>query len=275
MKPIVPPPPVPMPLSYNPLPDHTQLPDHEGGKPLRPPPGPPPDHTTLPDKDGKFARNSFEYWQSHLLTDSILPVAERLFPQGNYFIGEDCGIYWLLTEPPDRGVKAPDWFFVPGVPRLLDGQMRRSYVLWREVVAPLLLLEYVSDNGAEERDQTPQQGKFWVYENAIRSPYYGIYEPNTRRLEMYAVREGRFALMEANERGHYPIPALGVELGVWEGNYGGFDAPWLRWWDAQGNLMPSAWERAERARQRAEEAERELERLREKLRAAGVDPNPS
>ena len=158
MKPIVPPPPPgPYPLRYNPLPDHTQLPDREGGKPLRPPPGPPPDHTTLPDKDGTFVRNSFEYWQSHLLSDSILPVADRLFPQGNYFIGEDCGIYWRLTEPPDQGVKAPDWFFVPNVPRLLDGQMRRSYVLWREVVSPLLVLEYVSDNGAENAIRRPSR----------------------------------------------------------------------------------------------------------------------
>ncbi len=142
MKPLIPtPPPGPYPLHYDPLPDHTQLPDREGGKPLRPYTGQIPDHTTLPDKDGTFVRNSYEYWQSHLLTDSLLPVADRLFPQGNYFIGEDCGIYWQLTEPPEQGVKAPDWFFVPEVPRLLDGQMRRSYVFWREGVDPLLILE--------------------------------------------------------------------------------------------------------------------------------------
>src|SRR4051812_47190258 len=101
MKPIVPlTPQGPFPLQYNPLPDHTQLPDREGGKPLREPPGPPPDHTTLPDQDGKFVRNSFENWQSFRLSDSLLPSLDRQFPDGNYYIGMDTGIYWRLTAPP-------------------------------------------------------------------------------------------------------------------------------------------------------------------------------
>ena len=41
------------------------------------------------------------------------------------------------------------------VPRLLDGQMRRSYVLWIEGATPLVVLEYVSGDGIEERDRTP------------------------------------------------------------------------------------------------------------------------
>jgi Uma2 family endonuclease len=259
MKPIVPPPPPgPYPLRYDPLPDHTQLPDRIGGKPLRPYTGRIPDHTTLPDKDGTFVRNSYEYWQSHLLTGSLLPVADRLFPQGDYFIGEDCGIYWQLTEPPERGVKAPDWFFVPEVPRLLDGQMRRSYVLWREGGIPLLILEYVSGDGAEERDRTPQEGKFWVYENRVRSSYYGIWEPNAVTLELYALHAGQYARLEPNESGRFSIARLDVELGVWRGTFGGYEAPWLRWWNPKGELLLTGGERAER--------------LAAKLRELGVDP---
>jgi Uma2 family endonuclease len=259
MKPIVPPPPGPYPLHYDPLPDHTQLPDREGGKPLRPYHGRIPDHTTLPDKDGTFGRNSYEYWQSHLLTDFLLLTVERLFTQGDYFIGEDCGIYWQLTEPPERGGKVPDWFFVAGASRLLDGQMRRSYVLWREAIAPLLILEYVSGNGAEERDRTAQEGKFWVYENRVRAAYYGIYEPNAEALEFYAQHAGQYTRLEPNERGRFRIAPLDVELGVWRGSFGGYDAPWLRWWDAQGNLLLTGTERAER--------------LAAKLRELGVDPD--
>jgi Uma2 family endonuclease len=262
MKPIVPPPPQgPYPLRYDPLPDHTQLPDREGGKPLRPYTGRIPDHTTLPDKDETFVRNSYEYWQSHLLTDSLLPVADRLFPQGNYFIGEDCGIYWQLTEPPERGVKAPNWFFVPDVPRLLDGQMRRSYVFWREAVDPLLILEYISGSGAEERDRTPQDGKFWVYENRIRASYYGIYDPNNSTLEMYELRERQYTLLEPDECGRFRINLLDVKLGIWHGMFCGFEAPWLRWWEAQGNLLLAGAERAGRA-----------DRYAAKLRELGVDP---
>lgn len=258
MKPIIPPPP-PGPVRYNPLPDHTQLPDREGGKPLRPAAGPPPDHAMLPDKDGTFVRNTFEFWQSHLLTDSLLAVAEKHFPQGHYFIGEDCGIYWRLTEPPERGVKAPDWFLVPEVPRLLDGQMRRSYVLWQEEVSPLLVLEYVSGDGTEEHDRTPDVGKYWVYENRIRATYYGIYDPNLATLEMFALSTGRYVGLEPSAAGRFPVDRLGVELGVWNGAFGGYEARWLRWWDSQGSLLLTGAERAER--------------LGAKLRELGLDPD--
>ena len=35
------------------------------------------------------------------------------------------------------GCRAPDWYYVPGVPPMLEGRMRRSYVRWQEIVAPL------------------------------------------------------------------------------------------------------------------------------------------
>ncbi|MCU0552483.1 MAG: Uma2 family endonuclease [Leptolyngbya sp. Prado105] len=109
--------------------------------------------------------------QSLLLTSSIRPVLDRLHPDGQYAIGQDCGIYWRLTDPPEKGAEAPDWFYVPNVPPLLNAQVRRSYVLWKEIVAPLIAIEFVSGDGAEERDSTSpftsddsKAGKFWVYE---------------------------------------------------------------------------------------------------------------
>ena len=91
-----------------------------------------PDHSELPDKDGVPERNSLEPWQSALLSETLDPVLRRLRPSGDYFIGQDCGIYWEKTDPAPLGCKAPDWYLVVDVPRLLDGQMRRSYVLWQE-----------------------------------------------------------------------------------------------------------------------------------------------
>jgi Uma2 family endonuclease len=108
----------------------------------------------LPDEDGTFVKNFQEHPQSIILTDSIGPVVERLHPDGQYAIGQDCGIYWRETDPPERGAEAPDWFYVPNVPATLDG-FRRSYVLWREHMAPFIALEFASGNGDEERDRTP------------------------------------------------------------------------------------------------------------------------
>lgn len=246
-----------------------------------------PDHTQLPESDGTFVKNFQEHPQSILLTDSIGSTLQQIHPNGQYAIGQDSGIYWRLTEPPERGAEAPDWFYVPNVPPTLDGQLRRSYVLWQEIVSPLIVLEFVSGNGQEERDNTPYVGKFWVYEQAIRVPFYGIYEPNRASLAVYHLLEGRYHLLVPNERGHYGIPPLGIELGIWEGNYQNTFFPWLRWWDSQGNLLPTGTERAdresqraqqesqraERESQRAEIAEQENDRLRARLQALGIDPD--
>ncbi|CDM96898.1 conserved protein of unknown function [Limnospira indica PCC 8005] len=112
--------------------------------------------------------------------------------------------------------------------------------------------------------------------------------------------ENHYELVAANERGHYPIHPMGVELGIWLGQYGNLELPWLRWWDSQGNLLLTGDERArierqraENERQRAEQAEQRFEqaevelqqerqraeaerqraeRLAELLRAQGIDP---
>ena len=143
-----------------------------------------PDHTQLPASDGTFVKNFQEHPQSILLTDSIQPILENLHPDGQYAIGQDSGIYWRMTEPPEKGAESPDWFYVPNVPPNLRGQTRRSYVLWQEFIAPLIILEFVSGNGQEERDRTPWTGKFFVYEQVIRPAFYGIYEVEKASIEL-------------------------------------------------------------------------------------------
>lgn len=62
-----------------------------------------PDHTQLPESDGTFVKNFQEHPQSLLLTDSITSILQQHHPDGHYAIGQDCGIYWRLTDPPERG----------------------------------------------------------------------------------------------------------------------------------------------------------------------------
>ncbi|MEH1892590.1 MAG: Uma2 family endonuclease [Nostoc sp.] len=238
-----------------------------------------PDHTQLPESDGTFVfakRAGGKNWQEHpqsiLLTDSITPVFKQLHPDGQYCIGQDLGIYWRLTDPPERGAEAPDWFYVGNVPPLLDGQTRRSYVLWREFIAPLIALEFVSGDGSEERDKTPWQGKFWIYEQVIHPAYYGIYEVNKASVEVYKLIGGQYQLLATNERGHYPIVPLGIELGLWQGEYQNAQLRWLRWWDLQGNLLLTGEERAEQERQRAEQERQRADRLTAQLRSLGIEP---
>ncbi|TAE58057.1 MAG: Uma2 family endonuclease [Nostocales cyanobacterium] len=232
-----------------------------------------PDHTQLPESDGTFVKNWQEHPQSILLTDSIKPILQELHPDNQYCIGQDLGIYWRIMDPPERGAEAPDWFYVAHVPPTLNGQTRRSYVLWQEFIAPSIILEFVSGNGEEERDKTPWQGKFWIYEQVIRTPFYGIYEVNKESLEVYELIGGKYQLLATNERGHYSIPPLGVELGLWQGEYQTVDLPWLRWWDSQGNLLLTGHEIAEQEKLKAEQEKQKNERLIAQLRALGVEPD--
>jgi Uma2 family endonuclease len=246
-----------------------------------------PDHKQLPDSDGTFVKNFQEHPQSIVLTSSITPVLEKLHPDGRYCIGQDSGIYWRLVEPPEKGAESPDWFYVPNVSPLLDGEYRRSYVLWKEFVAPLIAIEFVSGNGAEERDATPpseveKAGKFWVYEQAIRIPFYAIFDGWRDNLEVYHLIEGRYVKMNPNDRKTFAITPMGVELGLKLEN----GVSWLRWWDAAGNLLLTGDERALQAeaiadqqraiadqqRAIADQERQQKDKLANYLRSIGVDP---
>ncbi|NEP60222.1 MAG: Uma2 family endonuclease [Symploca sp. SIO2G7] len=246
-------------------------------------PPPFPDHTQLPESDGTFVKNFQEHPQSLILTDSIDSTLQRLHPDGQYCIGQDCGIYWRETEPPEKGAEAPDWFYVPDVPPKLDGDIRRSYVLWREYITPVIALEFASGDGSEERDKTPlsrsetgkvtKPGKFWVYERVMRIPYYGIYQVSNGTLEVYQLVKTLYEKMTPNERGHYPIDTMEVELGLWRGPFlNNPEQPWLRWWDLDGNLLLTGHEQAQQERQKRQQLVQRLKSLTpEQLQALGID----
>lgn len=249
----------------------------------------PPDHLGLPETDGRIVENYLEHPQGQILSDALLPVLNRIHPDGRFALGRDCGIYykWRPDEPPLSGAIVPDWFYVPDVPATLDGQYRRSYVLWNELVAPLIVLEFASGDGSEELDSAPPKGKFWVYERVVRPSYYGVQRAGTDDLAMFELVGRTFRPMTPDANGHYPIPELGLALGIWHGVVENLDFPWLRWFEPDGLLLPSGHELAQQEQRRAEVATARAEvattradvetaraeRLAAQLRALGVEPD--
>ena len=123
-------------------------------------------------------------------------------------------------------------------------------------------------------------GKWFFYERVIQVPHYVIFEPATGEVEVYLLERELYQKHSPNEAGRYWIDGLDLFLGVWEGTHEIRTGYWLRWWNADGALLPWSEERASEAEQRAEEAEAALERERqekilllEQLRAAGIEPS--
>src|SRR3954462_1580463 len=83
-----------------------------------------PDHKGLPESDGSAMPNMQQPPQTEMLNQCLGPVLNEIHPDGQYCVAGDCFIYFKHTQPPLAGCKAPDWFYVPGVPPMLEGEIR-------------------------------------------------------------------------------------------------------------------------------------------------------
>ena len=91
----------------------------------------------LPDSDDTPVDNQLQHLIPGLL-EAILALiwSERM----DWFFGVDMGIYY----EPDEPAIVPDGFLSVGVLRIIDEDLRLSYVLWEEQKVPILILEIVS-----------------------------------------------------------------------------------------------------------------------------------
>ena len=189
----------------------------------------------------------------------------------------DSNIYYDANHP--LWYKRPDWFGVVGVPRLYQGRdMRLSYVMWQEQVSPLIVVEFLSP-GTEDEDlgrTTSGPGrpptKWQVYEQILRVPYYVIFSRYTEELQVFRLVRNRYR-MAALTQGRLWIPEIQLSLGLWRGDYMGYDQLWLRWMTETGDLITPATDAATEtaAQQRAEAAELEKAAAQQRAEAAELE----
>lgn len=200
-------------------------------------------------------------------------------------------------------VKAPDWVYIPKVEPLNDGVIRRSYTPNAEGDRPLIVMEFISETEGGEYSINPYYpyGKWFFYEQILRVPLYGIFDPKAGRLDVYRLVEGKYIAHPLNEDGRIWLEEMGLFLGKWEGKKAELTTTWLRWWDQAGHLLlwgqesldlerqrleqekqrvaqerqraDQAKQRAEEEKQRAEQAERQQAKLTAKLLELGIDPD--
>jgi Uma2 family endonuclease len=243
-----------------------------------------PEEPGLPDQ--------FHVFQPQLLTDTFCP------PKYNWqeiFTGTDINLYYDLRHT--SWYKRPDWFAVLGVPYLYENRdLRLSYVVWQEAVNPYIVIELLSpgtekeDLGQSLRDSEKPPGKWQVYEQILRVPYYAIFDRYQSKFRMFKLNGGIFTEIELVDD-RFWIPGLELGLGVWIGNYKGVTMPWLRWYDQNGNWILTSIEnerqntelerqkaelerqKAELERQKAELERQKTERLIAQLKSLGIEPD--
>ena len=216
----------------------------------------------LPDSDDTPLDNQLQHHIPSLLEALLAFIwSSRM----DWFFGVNMGIYY----DPNKPAIVPDAFLSLGVPRIIDSDLRLSYVLWEEQKIPTMVLEVVSQIERGEHTE-----KKWDYAE-LGILYYVIYNPlqkRTPRLEVYKLEGEEYQLLEGEL---VWLEEINLGIGREEGTYQGITREWLYWYDQGGKkyLTPEettveAKQEAARAKERAAQARAEQEAAQAKQRAA-------
>jgi hypothetical protein len=253
-----------------------------------------PDVNALVIENGKPVDGILSEKQMRLLTRSLHSGGWDGPPDGQPFVVmANVGLFHATGEPP----LVPDALLAAGV-RQGDVSVRENlaYFMWLRRKPPDVVVEIVSNReGNEDGSKLQDYARIGV-------SYYVIFDP------LDQLRGGIIRVYQRQGGTYQPLPRpwffaeVGLGVDLWEGRFEDVETTWLRWYDRDGQVIPTGAERAEaecqRAeaerqhaeaeRQRAEQAEqraaaekqeaerarRELEALKDKLKAAGISLPP-
>jgi len=227
-------------------------------QPLTKTPGKLPSMYDLPSEhpeDG--VPDTFHIHQPKLLSETFVPPD---YPLERRFVATDLYLYY---DPEHTSwYKRPDWFAAVGVSHLYQGDLRYSYVMWKEKVKPLIVVELLSpetekeDLGQTRRKPRRPPTKWEVYEQLVKVPYYAIFCRRTGHFQFFQLTPSGYQAVSLPEKRVF-LPEIQLGLGVWNGTYDGIEYEWLRWYDATEKWIPTAVEntaQAQEATARAQEA---------------------
>jgi Uma2 family endonuclease len=212
----------------------------------------PPPGDSFPCDDGEPMETQRHRDQMNLLADSL---DEYWRDRDDVCVGGNMGLYFSETQRLKNDFRAPDVFVVLDTVR----KERKRWVVWEEEGRmPHAIVELVS----ESTEHVDRGSKKTLYARVLRVPCYIIYDPFSAQLDVHRLRDGEYERVEPDARGLVPCAPLGLYVGVVPGVRGDIEAPWLRWFDANGNMILED-------RERARAAEAEVARLREELARRG------
>ena len=188
----------------------------------------------------------------------LLQCLEWLWQDRNdYFAAANLSIYYSPNQKKSEDFRGPDFFVVLGTERRLD---RKSWVVWGEGGKyPDVIVEILSPSTAKiDRGEKKQ-----IYQDIFRTPDYFWFDPETLELQGFRLMEGQYQAIEPTDRGWLWSDLLGLFLGIYQQQ--------LRYFNREGELIPTPAEVAKQERQEKVLALQQIEQLKSRLRELGAD----
>lgn len=172
----------------------------------------------------------------------------------DYFSAGNLTVYYSARQSKSEDFRGPDFFVVLDV----EKYPRKSWVVWDEGGKyPNFIVELLSSSTAKVDRGLKKQ----IYQNVFRTPDYFWFDPDSLEFEGFRLVSGTYEAIAPNEAGHLWSQQLELYLGVL-GNA-------LRFFTADGELVPTLEEATEEALQQAEAAEQQAEAAERQAEAAG------
>lgn len=182
--------------------------------------------------------------------------------RNDYFTGGNMFVYYSSTQVKNQDFRGPDFFAVLNVE---GDRSRQGWVVWNEEGRyPDIIVELMSPS-TKNVDLGKKKD---LYEAVFKTRNYFVFDPfDINSLRGWHLDGNlRYQSLVPNEQGWLWCEILGFWLGTWEGVLQKETAPWLRFYDREGNLVLLP-EEAER--QRAEAERQRAERLAARLKELG------
>jgi Uma2 family endonuclease len=197
-----------------------------------------PDNSQLVQEDDTPLDSFINEKQQRLLTEVL--SGYELNNGIPFIVAANVGIFRNVRHP----AIVPDVFLSLNV-SVADTSDRpdvRSYLLWEFGKPPEVVIEVVSPTPGNELGS-----KFTDYA-LMGVMYYVVYDPlgklSRQPLQIFELQGGRYL---PKTDGWLPLAGLGLTL--WQGVFENVNYTWLRWCDAEGNVIPTVEELAIRLSQ--------------------------
>lgn len=198
---------------------------------------PEPEISHLITEDDVPVDNIFSEKQQRLLTDSLYSSWSGPGENRPFITLANVGMFYATMQQ----AVVPDVLVSLDVehPKDVWERRHRSYFIWEYGKPPEVVIEIVSNKVGGELDYKKQ-----LYAR-LGIAYYIVFDPayqlSDQSLQIFHLHNMTYVL--ADETG---LPGMNLGLALWQGDYQGLDATWLRWVNQDGNNLLTGNERAEK-----------------------------